>query len=112
VVAIDLATGDRSVISGADEKGVEQGTGGPLASASKISLDSANNRGFVLDRTSVIMVDLPSVNRTLLSGDSKGAGPKLVTPGSLAIDLQNNRLFVGDSTRGAVFLYRLIRVTG
>ena len=63
-MAIDLATGDRTVISGS---GV--GTGPVFISPYYVDLDLDNDRAFVYDIavTGVILIDLTTGNRVVMS---------------------------------------------
>ncbi|MGK0240058.1 MAG: hypothetical protein ACI92G_003542, partial [Candidatus Pelagisphaera sp.] len=102
VIAIDITSGNRSVISNSDT-----GSGDLLVSPIKTALDTANGLAYVLDGTSIIAVDLASGNRTVISSDSIGAGAALANPKSLEIDIQNNRLYVGDTSLNAIFAIQI-----
>ncbi len=96
VLAVDLATGDRSVISDANT-----GSGTTLGSPVGIVLDTANNRALVTDGffglKAVVAVDLATGNRTMISDANTGSGAVLGDPRGIALDTANNRALVVDS---------------
>jgi len=91
VIAVDLTTGNRTVVSGPNT-----GTGVSFGIMYGIAVDGANNRAFVADSGSdgIISFDLASGDRTLVTGPNLGTGPVLTTPRDVDIDLANNRLLV------------------
>lgn len=93
LMAVDLDTGDRTVISG----GVV-GAGDPLQEPFGLALDTDENRSFVTDMTAdgVIEIANDSGIRTLLS-------PVLTSPLGIAFDRLENRLLVGDDDQNAVY---------
>jgi hypothetical protein len=98
VVAIELATGNRTPISG------EASTGDPFVNATHLALDAAEkNRVLVLDAgrigtdpvdPALFSVDLTTGERTVLLRGSSGSGPGLVSTTSMALDIANNRVLV------------------
>jgi hypothetical protein len=99
VIAIDLATGDRTPISG------EASLGEPLVSATHMVLDAAKSRVLVLDAgrigtdpvdPALIAVDLTTGERTVLvrGAGEDGSGPALVVPTALALDVAGNRALI------------------
>jgi hypothetical protein len=94
VVAVDLASGDRSLVSGA---GVGAGPVFNLDFYPPTSLEVAGSTAWVMDtglnffENRLLAVDLASGNRTLVSGDGVGAGPMLFESVDLALDVQGGR---------------------
>lgn len=92
VLAVDLNTGDRAVISNKD-----RGTGLDLRSVSSMVLlsneqcaaiqPSVTQCALILDSSldALLLVDLISGNRLLVSGDDLGSGIEFVTPQSLTV---------------------------
>jgi hypothetical protein len=105
VVAVDLATGVRSRVSGGGT-----GTGPSFEQPVDLAMDGANNRVLVLDRqlAAVIAVDISEgVNkgmRTVISGHSSisgpltGGGPGLGAADVIALDTNNGRALVMRAT--------------
>lgn len=93
LMAIDLATGDRTVIASD-----AIGSGPVIVHAEGLALDTANNRALVVDGYLDILVaiDLTSGDRTILSSASIGSGPLFDFPSSLAPDLANDRVLIVD----------------
>jgi hypothetical protein len=93
LVAVDLGTGDRTILSGS---GV--GTGPQFGDPWDVALDSTNNRAIVADRleVAVLLVDLATGDRTVLSDATTGSGPSFSDPYSVALDASRNRVIVAD----------------
>jgi hypothetical protein len=91
VIAVDLATGDRSALSG-----FGAGAGPVFGNPRDIDIDAANNRALVADSTldAIVAVDLTSGDRTILSDDTTGTGAAFSIPESISLDSANNRLLV------------------
>jgi hypothetical protein len=94
LVAVDLDSGDRTVIS-------DENTGaGPLFFSvdPSIALDKGKNRALVVDGESglnaLLTVDLSNGNRTKISDSSLGSGPPFNFPSDVAIDNANRRALV------------------
>lgn len=87
VVSVDLATGDRSIVSDASN-----GSGPNLDSPYDLALDSGNNRILLtdIDLNAVVSVDLATGDRSIVSDDMVGSGPNLSFPRGLALDSGNN----------------------
>lgn len=121
IIAIDLQSGDRTVISDDEDRtngDVPVGTGLGFSFPISIALDSsdsANPRLFVVDSglDAVIAVDLNTGNRSVLSDDEDesngnaevGSGVDLRSPQSIALDNRdpnNLALLVVDSSLDAV----------
>lgn len=72
---------------------------------SKVALDSANNRLFVIDggRRAIIVVDLSTGVRSVLSGyGTPDFNHLFVLPNALELDSANNRLLVVDSSQNVL----------
>lgn len=94
VVAVDLGTGARTVLS-------DQGSAGkPFRKPVGIALDTVNNRALVTDEglSAVIAVDLATGARTVLSDiQVPDAANVLSAPAGIAVDTANNRALVVDN---------------
>ena len=105
VLAVDLATGARTIISDSTTpNGVNA-----FISPTSLVLDSANNRLLVVDNSldAVLAVDLtPGLNRgarTIISDDSAPDSVNaFIRPQGLVLDRVNNRLLVTDNSLDAV----------
>jgi DNA-binding beta-propeller fold protein YncE len=97
LVAVDLASGARSVIS--DNA---TGTGPALEDPGDLALDPANDRVLVTlpGHGTLLAIDLGTGNRTIVSeGRSDNAGTLLSVPRRLALDAEQRRALVLDSGR-------------
>ena len=100
VIAVDLGTGDRTVVS--DNTGTGAGTS--FSNPSRLALDEANGRMFVIDRGDRILgVDLVTGNRAPLSDPATGAGPHFDQVADLVYDASRDRLLATDDGLAAVF---------
>jgi hypothetical protein len=86
LLAVDLATGDRTLISGGGA-----GSGPPLTDGNDMVLDPLRQRALVATTNSILAVDLVSGVRSEFSGPSAGAGPVLGYIENLAWDAQADR---------------------
>jgi hypothetical protein len=68
VLAVDLSTGNRTQIIG---------TGPALVGPLCVVVDPVLDRALITTKFSVYSVDLPTGDRTLVSGDLRGTGPRL-----------------------------------
>ncbi len=104
IFAVDLSTGDRTVISDSST-----GSGTNFFNPQDIVLDSNNNRVLVTDITldAIVAVDLATGNRAVISNDSTGSGMNFNTPRSIVLDSNNNRVLVADSGLNVVFVVDL-----
>lgn len=95
LLAIDRASGDRTVVSDA-------GVGSGPALQGRLCVRGDGARALVLDegRRALLAIDLASGDRTILSDDTTGSGAFFVTPRALAVDAANNRVLVADSGLG------------
>jgi hypothetical protein len=96
VFAVDLKTGDRSVLSSPDV-----GTGPALGNVmyltpQALTLDAANHRLLVTNEgigdppAAVYAVDLTNGNRTLISSSARGVGVNFIFPDGVVIDDMTN----------------------
>lgn len=114
LIAIDLATGNRTLISG------EASTGEPLVNATHMVLDAAKTRVLVLDAgrggtepvdPALFAIDLTTGERTVLLRGNSGSGPGLVEPTALALDVAGNRaLIAATDTTGAAEAVSILAV--
>lgn len=94
VLNVDLATGDRSLVSEGNS-----GVGPFLESGRAVAYDEANNRALVLVRdlpaddsecmpipTSVVAVDLATGDRSAVTGAGVGSGPPLIDGSGMSFD--------------------------
>lgn len=98
VVAVDRATGDRTIFS--------DNTDGPnMVTPEGMALDRDNNRLLLVDRfaDTVFAMDLDTGERTIISNVDVGLGAIFETPQDITLDSTNNRAFVSDSTGDAVY---------
>ncbi|MGL6161659.1 hypothetical protein [Microbulbifer sp.] len=113
LVSVELDTGLRTIVSGADpeNEGSQIGAGTAFSSPNAVALDALNNRVLVADTgtDSLFSVDLTTGNREVLSGTDAdngsvliGAGPTLEFPSAAALDVDNNRLLLMDERLDAV----------
>jgi len=83
VLTIDLASGDRALLSGLDV-----GSGPELSGAGGLALDARRRRALVMDagRRELVAVDLASGARSVLSSSSIGSGQPLTYLLELAVE--------------------------
>ena len=94
VIAANLITGDRTIIS--DDT---TGSGAEFQRITGIGLDSDNNRALVSEffPPSIMAVDLTTGNRSYFSDNAgAGSGPALVIPGDIKVDPTSGVIYVGD----------------
>ncbi|MBN8280202.1 MAG: DUF4397 domain-containing protein [Gammaproteobacteria bacterium] len=94
IVAVDLGTGSRTVLSDNTSAGT------PFRKPVGIALDTVNNRALVTDEglSAVLAVDLATGARTVLSDiEVPDAANVLSAPAGIAIDAANNRALVVDN---------------
>jgi DNA-binding beta-propeller fold protein YncE len=98
ILAVDPATGDRSVLSSA---GV--GSGPDFTAPSGVTVDPAESILYVTDGTvdAVFAVDPASGNRSIVSSNGVGAGPELGNPGEIVFDAADGSLIVADGGSSA-----------
>ncbi|MBB3061808.1 YncE family protein [Microbulbifer rhizosphaerae] len=103
LVAVDLDSGDRALISrgdGTDETDI--GTGQAILDPISATLDTQNNRLLLVqlineDIGHLMSVDLATGDRAVISDQATGSGNVLVTPKSVSLDPANNRAVIVDS---------------
>jgi hypothetical protein len=95
VYSVDLATGDRTVVS--NNSGI--GVGPNMTFSNDMKLDAASNRVFVLNQGSsnnLMAADLTTGDRTILSGAGVGSGQDFLAPYYVEYDPANDRVFIYD----------------
>ena len=122
ILAVDLATGNRSVVSDNDDltspdAGAMVGSGPGLTTPRDLWFDSGAERLFVLDSglNAVLMIDLSAGNvgnRSVFSDDTDstnadvevGTGPAFTSVNEVAYDAPRNRLLVTNNglSRGVI----------
>lgn len=82
IIAVDVATGDRTIVSGPSA-----GSGAAFQGLAGVAMDTVNDRILVTDRLAdeVIAVDPVTGARTVLSGGGQG-GPAFDEPGAITLD--------------------------
>ncbi len=96
--AVDLATGDRTLLSGH-----VHGSGTRLIQPGPIDLDPARNRVYVSDfGQAVVAIDLASGDRATVTGAGVGSGPA-IKPNWIVFDPAADRLLVTDFETAALF---------
>ncbi|MHC4136963.1 MAG: outer membrane protein assembly factor BamB family protein [Planctomycetota bacterium] len=95
LLAVDRATGDRSVVSDAT-------VGSGPALQGRLCVRADGTRALVLDdgRRALFAIDLATGDRTILSDDTTGGGTFFIMPHALAVDTANNRVLVADTGLG------------
>ncbi len=97
IVALDLNTGERSVILNQNAAG---GSGPAFRLVRSVLLDAANNRLLIMDGFNgdmrLFAVNLSTRNRTIISAAGVGSGPTLNVSEPMALDSANNRILVAD----------------
>ena len=90
VIAVDLDSGDRALVSGATK-----GAGDGFAGVTDVLLDAAQDRILVLDsdKETLFAVDPSSGDREVISGPDRGAGERLALVDSLVLDAAGERAF-------------------
>lgn len=104
VLAVDLVSGNRTIVSNA-----ATGVGVDFITPLNLGLDLAGKRLFVIDdgRDALIAVDRLSGDRIIISDLATGSGTPFMNPSGLALDLENNRAFVIDTGLNALSLVEL-----
>jgi hypothetical protein len=107
--AIDLATGNRDVIS--DDNA---GSGTLLLNPRALAFDEGRSRCLVWDedRAAVIAVDVLTGDRELLSSATKGSGPSLTSVRALAFDAIGDRVIAADLGPTGALLITVDSVSG
>lgn len=99
LVAVDLDTGDRTLISGP-----ERGSGPALGNPKDVALDPAGNRALITDWVlgGLVAVDLATGDRTLVSTPATANGPTLELPDGVSLDAAQGRALLVDRMRGVL----------
>ncbi|MHC4550142.1 MAG: NHL repeat-containing protein [Planctomycetota bacterium] len=109
VFAVDLATGDREVVSANDI-----GDGPPYSLPFGLDFDTAGDRLLVLDESQpepkILAVNQVTGDRSILTGMGTGTGPELGSPITVVADSPNGRAYVLD--RDTEKLLRVDLATG
>jgi sugar lactone lactonase YvrE len=98
--SVDLATGDRTVISDATT-----GAGPALTVPDSVVYDELNDRALVMDWNAGILfaIDLATGDRTAISDNAGiGAGTTFSVPFDMALDIRRNRVLITDYGRDTV----------
>ena len=100
IIAIDLATGERSEFLNRNTGG----SGPGLTLLRSQVLDLANNRVLVMDGVNgnirLFAVDLTTGNRMIISSAGRGSGQVINSAEAIALDTANNRLLAADGNNG------------
>lgn len=94
LLAVDLATGERTVLSSDDV-----GSGPRLDNPIALAVDADGGRILVLDEglPALLAVDPATGDRTVIADATTGAGPALVTPVAMDVDLAGGRALILDN---------------
>ncbi|MHC4933358.1 MAG: YncE family protein, partial [Planctomycetota bacterium] len=102
LVAIDLSTGDRTVLSSD-----LVGSGAPFVDPRVAALDESRGEGLFWDegRAAIVRVDLGDGDRFVLANATNGAGPILTSVRAMLVDAAGDRILLADVTpTGAAIL--------
>ena len=102
ILSIDVATGNRTLFSGA----APNGTGPTLLSPHDLAIDAPRNRVIASDFASnaLFAVDLTTGNRTAISGGNIGTGEAVIIQGGLAVDSASGHLYIGQQLHSVLRL--------
>ena len=107
LIAIDLATGDRTLVSGINFTTGEQIGGAGLFDITSMILDETNNRIFTIgEESEPTFVDLTTGEQSVITPDFSGVS--FSSGKDTILDTENNRAFVLDSNKRAIFAFDLI----
>ena len=101
IFEVDLATGDRTIISDA-----MTGTGPNIFSPRSISLNALENKAYVVDSWSndaLFEVDLITGDRTIISNTMTGTGPNFMSPMMASLNSAEDKVYVIDRDAQALF---------
>jgi DNA-binding beta-propeller fold protein YncE len=99
VLAVDLESGDRTIVSThADEAGVQHGAGHELALPMGLRLDAGGEALWLVDSvlSTVVRVDIASGDRSIRADGGVGPGLRLPEPIAVALDAGRSRALVID----------------
>lgn len=99
LTAVDLATGDKDVLSGPGH-----GSGPQLYEPAGVVLDGAAERAWIVDihLDTIFSVDLATGDRTVITDAGPGSGPGFAGTVDVALDKTRNRALVTDLERNAL----------
>lgn len=111
IIAVDLTTGDRSIVSYAAplDPDNQVGSGPAVYGLGQLAVDEAGHRVLVPDVSAsafvgrLFSIDLVTGNRTVLTSSTSDV--ELHFPNSVAYDPAAGKIYVGMSERGRVFRY-------
>ena len=107
LIAIDLVTGDRTLVSGINFTTGEQIGGAGLFDITSMVLDETNNRIFTIgEESEPTFVDLTTGEQTVITRDFSGVS--FSSSKDTILDTENNRAFVLDLNKRAIFAFDLI----
>ena len=107
LIAIDLVTGDRTLVSGINFTTGEQIGGSGLFDITSMVLDETNNRIFTIgEESEPTFVDLTTGEQTIITRDFSGVS--FSSGKDTILDTENNRAFVLDLNKRAIFAFDLI----
>ncbi len=106
VLSVDLATGDRSILSTGSSLHGPVGTGADIPALVDIVFDSESQTMYGIDLTAdvLIEIDVTSGDRTIISGVGTGAGDMFVDPMGLEMDFQTKTAYVFDYSLEQIFV--------
>nr|WP_284500516.1 PQQ-binding-like beta-propeller repeat protein [Microbulbifer sp. GX H0434] len=108
LLAVDLDTGDRTLISAGagEDPATDIGSGPALTDPLSLALDADNNRLLLLNGSyypgsgKLMSVDLATGNRSVIADPDTGAGDMPQNPVTVSLDAANNRALVLDALSG------------
>ena len=106
ILAVDLATGNRTLIS----DNTTPNTDNPFSSIQALIVDELNNRAFVAIWQQILAIDLTTGVREVLSSASMPNASNAISYSqtvSMVLDSENNRLIIADKYSGAIFSINL-----
>ena len=108
IVAVDLADGNRTEISGPNQ-GMTIDLGADFDSTRGVVIDTANNRLIAVDDeiTALVAIDTATGDRTLIEPftppePSVGNGPALVNPTGIVYDAARDAVYIADDGANAI----------
>lgn len=109
LVEIDVATGDRSLISSS-----ARGTGTAFSRATGLVLNASETIAYVADynQDAIIEVDLATGNRTPFSNSSNGSGSNLTLPTKIILNNAGTKAYVLDGQFSTSAVFEIDMATG
>lgn len=104
IVAIDIATGERTVVS--DDS---TGSGPALVDIDQLAVKPDGTEVLAVDtfEAALVAIDLATGDRRIVSGDSNGSGERFDSLVGLALSPGGETAFVGDDVKNVVFAVNL-----